>query len=123
MPSLTGLSALLLLAIMFGLPVPLRVRTEHQAVLELPATRPPPRLPVANATESFWLRSPNVFPLPTHGSEGPLTTEADVCIVGSGITGVSAAYHLAKIFESSEKSVKAVILEAREFCQHVVCVR
>ena len=119
MVSLSGLVALLLLNnIMSNLPVPLNVRAQHQVVLELPAKKPPPSLPVANATQSFWLRSPNVFPPPTHGSDGPLTADADICIVGSGITGVSAAYHLAKAFEggSGEKPVTAVVLEAREFC-------
>lgn len=114
--------ALLLLYNMSVLPVPLNVRAEHQAVLELPTVKPRPTLPVANATESFWLRSPNVSPSPTHGSDGPLTADADICIIGSGITGVSSAYHLAKSFSSDarEKPVTAVILEAREFCEQFI---
>lgn len=98
---------------------PLNVRAEHQRVLELPTSKPPPSLPVANGTLSFWLREPNVHPEPAHGSEGPLTSDADICIIGSGITGVSAAYHLANGFKDTEKPVKAVVLEAREFCEHL----
>ncbi|EKM50832.1 uncharacterized protein PHACADRAFT_264345 [Phanerochaete carnosa HHB-10118-sp] len=104
---------------MSNLPVPLNVRAEHQVVLGRPTTKPPPTLPVVNGTRSFWLRNPNLFPSLTHGSEGALTTDADICIIGSGITGVSAAYHLAQSFSGDrvrKEPVKAVVLDAREFC-------
>ncbi|GJE98599.1 FAD dependent oxidoreductase [Phanerochaete sordida] len=104
---------------MSELPVPLNVRAEHQVVFERPTSAPPPTLPVANGTQSFWLRNPNVFPPPTYGSDGPLTRDADICIIGSGITGVSAAYHLAQAFshdQTRSQPVSAVVLEAREFC-------
>lgn len=119
MLSLKGVLALLLLYNMAALPVPLNVLAEHQAVLELLPIKPRLTLPVANSTESFWLRAPNVLPLPTHGSEGPLATDADICIIGSGMTGVSAAYHLANSFSNRarESPLKVTILEAREFCQ------
>jgi glycine/D-amino acid oxidase-like deaminating enzyme len=51
-----------------------------------------------------------------------LTEDADICIIGSGITGVSAAYHLAKQLEpkiaGNDVNLvrKVVILEARDFC-------
>lgn len=48
------------------------------------------------------------------GSDGPLINDADLCIIGSGITGISAAYHISKM---SEKPMKLVILEARDFCK------
>lgn len=99
------------------LSVQLSVRPRSQQVLDLPTNGLPPVLPVANSTLSFWLRGPNVKPEPAHGSEGPLTTDADVCIVGSGITGTSAAYHLSNALADSGKPVKVVILEAREFCR------
>ena len=110
---------------MSSLPVPLRVRAAHQAVLELPTSTPPPTLPVANGTLSYWLRDPGVEPAPTHGSEGALTDDADVCIIGSGLTGVSAAYHLAQaVVRGESQGMKAVVLEAREFCApHVHAVR
>ncbi|KAJ3560323.1 hypothetical protein NP233_g10911 [Leucocoprinus birnbaumii] len=87
-------------------------------------TRPPwSTLPVSNPTKSFWIDTPNANPLAREGSTGPLgfgDEDIDVCIIGSGITGVSAAYHLQRSFGvgATETGVerKIVILEAREFC-------
>ena len=71
--------------------------------------------PVHNATRSYWMAGvPGVNPLAREGSSGPLTTDADVCIIGSGITGVSVAYHLSQLMGKDPLSV--VILEARDFC-------
>ncbi|KAI0297829.1 FAD dependent oxidoreductase [Multifurca ochricompacta] len=80
--------------------------------------------PVSNATSSFWTASaPDVNPLARAGSIGPLTVDADVCIVGSGITGVSVAYHLSKLFARDDgahvrpsQPLSVVIFEARDFC-------
>ncbi|KJA16039.1 hypothetical protein HYPSUDRAFT_47784 [Hypholoma sublateritium FD-334 SS-4] len=69
-------------------------------------------LPMDNPTKSFWLNTEAANPLAEVGSTGELTQDADVCIIGSGITGVSAAWHLSN---GSEKP-SVVILEAREFC-------
>ncbi|KAJ6592219.1 FAD dependent oxidoreductase [Mycena vulgaris] len=82
----------------------------------------PSSLPVQNPTRSFWIDSPNANPLATEGSEGPFTDDADVCIIGSGITGVSAAYHLSVAVERgdiprpADKPLRVLILEARDFC-------
>ena len=73
-------------------------------------------LPVPNSTQSFWLTTPGASPLAKEGSEGPLTTDADICIIGSGITGVSTAYHLARQLDQVDRPIKAIILEARDFC-------
>ncbi|KAF9462553.1 FAD dependent oxidoreductase [Collybia nuda] len=77
-------------------------------------------LPVPNSTRSFWLYgTPDANPLAREGSTGDLPSDVDICIIGSGITGVSAAYHLAKLFDGHkdiDKPLKAVILEARDFC-------
>jgi hypothetical protein len=74
-------------------------------------------LPVANSTKSFWIHTPNANVLADAGSTGPLTEDADVCIIGSGMTGVSAAYHLAKSVEEEDTvPLNVVVLEAREFC-------
>ncbi|KAG6856520.1 hypothetical protein H0H87_003608 [Tephrocybe sp. NHM501043] len=74
-------------------------------------------LPVPNSTHSFWINTPGANPLAKIGSKGELTDDADVCIIGSGITGVSAAYHLAKALRTQEiGQVRAVILDARDFC-------
>ncbi|KAL1689514.1 FAD dependent oxidoreductase [Schizophyllum commune] len=70
-------------------------------------------LPHPNPSKSFWIdSSPDANPLAREGSEGALTSDADVCIIGSGMTGVSAAYALSK----QTPGLKVVILEARNFC-------
>ena len=78
--------------------------------------------PAHNATRSFWMAGgPVVNPLAHEGSSGPLTTDADVCIIGSGITGVSVAYHLAEVLKKDDglrsDPLSVVILEARDFCE------
>ncbi|KAJ3918744.1 FAD dependent oxidoreductase [Lentinula edodes] len=72
-------------------------------------------LPVQNPTKSFWIDSPDANPLAKEGSTGLLPTAADICIIGSGITGVSVAYHLATRFMGKEP-LKIILLEARDFC-------
>lgn len=83
-------------------------------------------LPVPHPTQSFWL-SPNANPLAKAGSTGPLTSDADICIIGSGITGVSAAYHLTRLLAAQRavslpdaRPLKIVILEARDFCESLL---
>lgn len=71
-------------------------------------------LPVPNPTRSFWIDSPHANPLAKEGSSGPLTEDADICIIGAGITGVSSAYHLAQNLGTGKT---VVILEARDFCE------
>jgi hypothetical protein len=77
-------------------------------------------LPVSNSTRSFWMHgAPDANPLARVGSTGPLTAVADICIIGSGITGVSVAYHLSKLLRddaTSQDALNVVILEARDFC-------
>jgi len=104
------------------LPVPIHMLEQHDRFFKTHQPTPGQRrtsLPVSNPTSSFWLNSaPDANPLATHGSTGPLTTEADVVVIGSGITGVSAAYHLAKNFQGGSESKSIVVLEARDFCEH-----
>ncbi|VDB83246.1 unnamed protein product [Peniophora sp. CBMAI 1063] len=83
-------------------------------------------LPVSGPTKSFWTHGrADANPLAAEGSEGPLTAEADVCIIGSGIAGTSVAYHLSNLVKTATARVgadsigtpvSAVILEARDFC-------
>ncbi|KAG6381864.1 FAD dependent oxidoreductase [Boletus reticuloceps] len=62
----------------------------------------PAGLPSQNPTRSFWAdSSPDANPLSREGSTGPLITDADVCIIGSGITGVGVAYHLSEAIETN----------------------
>ncbi|KAG8751730.1 hypothetical protein FRC12_012289 [Ceratobasidium sp. 428] len=80
----------------------------------------PTSLPSANPTKSFWLNSDeSANPLAQVGCASPLPDTADVVIIGSGITGCSAAYHLADLLRrsgSQAQPARAVILEARDFC-------
>jgi len=88
-------------------------------------------LPVPNPTVSFWLDTPGANPLVVEGCEGDLPADVDICIIGSGMTGISVAYHLAKSFAlESDTPVpgkyptgKAVILEARDFCERLMMPR
>jgi len=70
-------------------------------------------LPTPTSTNSFWHSEPNEFLIGHHTTE-ELPAEADIVIVGSGITGTSAARFLAEDERASGK--KIVMLEAREAC-------
>ncbi|ORY12986.1 FAD dependent oxidoreductase [Clohesyomyces aquaticus] len=70
-------------------------------------------LPTPKSTSSFWHSEPNAFLL-GHRTTEALPTEADIAIVGSGITGSAVARFLAEDERASGKSV--VMLEAREAC-------
>lgn len=88
----------------------------------------PASLPVENSTRSFWLHpSSEVNPLAKIGSTGPLTNDADVCIIGSGITGVSTAYHLSRLMERHEgldhSPLRVALFEARDFCLHRIACK
>ncbi|QRV99855.1 FAD-dependent oxidoreductase [Ceratobasidium sp. AG-Ba] len=89
-------------------PVPLNTNSAVWTTFENAAILPAP-LPSANPTKSFWLDSdPSANPLAKAGSTGPLPDAADVVIIGSGITGCSAAYHLANLVKSSGGEIKSV---------------
>ncbi|KAF1840154.1 FAD dependent oxidoreductase [Cucurbitaria berberidis CBS 394.84] len=70
-------------------------------------------LPTPTSTHSFWHSEPNEFLL-GHRTTPELPAEADIIIVGSGITGTSAARYLAEDERANGKSI--VVLEAREAC-------
>ncbi len=104
-----------------SLAIPLEDRQEHLSFEQVAS------LPVDNPTKSFWINSPNANLLAGEGSEGPLTDDADICIIGSGMTGVSSAYHIAKAVEElglkdASSNIKAVVLEARDFCQYFTSI-
>lgn len=93
---------------------------QSQAIFSPPPESASDSFPVTNATRSFWMDgAPGVNPLAQAGSTGPLTADADICIIGSGITGVSVAYHLSKLLgnnATSQDALSVVVLEARDFC-------
>ncbi|KAJ7625753.1 FAD dependent oxidoreductase [Roridomyces roridus] len=110
---------LLLVGLASALTVPL---AGEQAPFRLD-TNAPADLPYEHSTPSFWMLGPNANPLAEAGSTGAFTDAADVCIVGSGMTGTSAAYHLANAVEGGrfplpegKERLRAVVLEARDFC-------
>jgi hypothetical protein len=70
-------------------------------------------LPTANSTKSFWHSDPSTILL-GHRTTASLPTEADVVIIGSGISGSSAAHFLRE--DDRGKDLRIVMLEAREAC-------
>ncbi|PVH92084.1 FAD dependent oxidoreductase [Periconia macrospinosa] len=68
-------------------------------------------LPVANPTNSYWLKEPSEKLL-GHRTTTELPHKVDVVIVGSGITGAFAAHSLME----QKSGWDVVILEAREAC-------
>ncbi|KAF1988931.1 FAD dependent oxidoreductase [Aulographum hederae CBS 113979] len=70
-------------------------------------------LPVADSSKSFWHSEPSEKLL-GHRTTPDLPSEADIVIVGSGITGASAARFLAE--DERAKGKRIVLLEAREAC-------
>ncbi|KAH4035776.1 hypothetical protein HBI09_091600 [Parastagonospora nodorum] len=70
-------------------------------------------LPTPTSTNSFWHSEPNKFLL-GHRTTEKLPSEADIVIVGTGITGTSAARFLSEDARSKGKSI--VVLDAREAC-------
>ena len=68
-------------------------------------------LPTDCPTQSFWHTQPSAV---LFGRRSELPATADVVIVGSGITGTFAAWHLKS--DSKYANRKVVMLEAREAC-------
>lgn len=108
---------------MATLPVHLNEWVNQQKIFSIDHSNPKPAgLPSPCPTRSFWAdSSPGANPLAREGSTGPLTSDADVCIIGSGMTGVGVAYHLSEAIETNverQSPLKVVILEARDFCAY-----
>lgn len=74
---------------------------DHQAGI-------PPGLPRDNPTPSYWQDPPD--PIADHQTSLDLPSQADIVIVGSGISGASIAYNLL----SADPALKIVLLEARQ---------
>ncbi|KIM32877.1 hypothetical protein M408DRAFT_326592 [Serendipita vermifera MAFF 305830] len=114
-------------------PLPLDSYAAFEALFESSQPSGPASPPVPSPTKPFWSYpglsqdwptqgdDPDGFkatnPYAREGSEGALTQEADLVIVGSGITGVSIALELSRLVRgTSDQKMKVVILEARDFC-------
>jgi len=72
----------------------------------------PSPLPTPHSTTSFWHTAPSAL-LKGHRTTRELPQTADVVVIGSGITGTSAAHHLLSL---SDEKIHVVMLEAREAC-------
>ncbi|EIW78771.1 DAO-domain-containing protein [Coniophora puteana RWD-64-598 SS2] len=105
--------------------VPLHPTSHLRALIDCPSAEAlkPAALPNSDPSRSFWLHSsPDANRLAHEGSEGPLSTdEADIIIIGSGLTGVGVAYWLVNGLADAadgdgKEPLKVVVLEAREFC-------
>ena len=70
-------------------------------------------LPTANSTKSFWHSQPSKT-LIGHRTTTTLPAKADIVIIGSGVSGASAAHYLRE--EENGKDLDIVMLEAREAC-------
>ncbi|KAH9923353.1 FAD dependent oxidoreductase [Fomitopsis serialis] len=68
----------------------------------------PPGIPVPNPTRPFWTVPASA--ISTH--DEPFPYNADIVIVGSGITGTSVAYNIL----SNGSKARIVMLEARDVC-------
>ncbi|WWD00432.1 hypothetical protein V866_007345 [Kwoniella sp. B9012] len=74
-----------------------------------------PLLPVKNRLESFWLSERDPV-LQNARTTAELPRNADVVIVGSGLTGAMIAYHLYSEAEKMGRRINVVMLEADEVC-------
>ncbi|KAF9526006.1 FAD dependent oxidoreductase-domain-containing protein [Crepidotus variabilis] len=78
-----------------------------------------PGIPVPNSSTPFW-QFPN-SPIAQHGADARLPLEADVVIIGSGISGTAVArtlleYPSHKAKDQSGATIHVVMLEARDAC-------
>ncbi|KAJ4299485.1 hypothetical protein N0V90_004730 [Kalmusia sp. IMI 367209] len=67
-----------------------------------------PGEPVANSTKPYWLTEPS----PIAKLQSPWVDEADVVIIGSGMTAAS----LCRTLYSEKPGIKIVLVEARDLC-------
>ncbi|KAL4970209.1 NAD(P)/FAD-dependent oxidoreductase [Aspergillus stella-maris] len=67
-----------------------------------------PGIPVANSTKPFWLSQPSKI----SKLQSPWVQEADIIIIGSGMTAVS----LTRSLYARKPEAKIIIIEARDLC-------
>jgi len=104
---------------MIDLGVPIGRHNEHDRLIK---TLSVPEhlqsiLPAPNPTQPFWLDIDDPeYDLAKAGAAGSLNTDADICIIGSGSSGISAAYHLSRLLKGAPSKTSIVMLEGRDFC-------
>ncbi|GAA5902191.1 NAD(P)/FAD-dependent oxidoreductase [Sporobolomyces salmoneus] len=78
---------------------------------------PPSSPPNPHPLNSFWTTN-FASPLLDEGRDEPLPEQADVVVIGSGLTGICAIDRLVEQLTTSagKEEVKIVVLEARQFC-------
>ncbi|KAK5136688.1 hypothetical protein LTR08_002341 [Meristemomyces frigidus] len=81
----------------------------------LPPQHHPAALPTPTSSTSFWHTAPSPL-LTAHRSTRALPPTADIVIIGSGMTGASAAHHLLTSTNPPAPALAVVMLEAREAC-------
>ncbi|KAJ7703769.1 hypothetical protein B0H16DRAFT_1394643 [Mycena metata] len=74
-----------------------------------------PGLPVSNPSTSYWAIPVSPILVAQHGSDAVLPSEADIVIIGSGITGTAVARTLLAQFDTKNAPL-IVMLDARDAC-------
>lgn len=74
---------------------------------------PSPGIPQLNASIPYWTIP--LSPIARQGHDVPLPSDADIVIIGSGITGTSVAKALLEQDRGTEP-LKIVMLDARDAC-------
>jgi hypothetical protein len=71
-------------------------------------------LPVPTYTVPYWRTQ--LHAIDSHRSSETLPEQCDIAIIGSGMAGVTTAYHLCKQSKMQGREPSIVMLEAREVC-------
>lgn len=94
-----------------GLQLLASLNTKYNALFERINSTPP--LPSVESTAPYWLDNPPFPELNDIGDDASVPSEADIVIIGSGITAVAAAK---SILELSPATTSVLVLEARDIC-------
>lgn len=70
--------------------------------------------PWPTSTTPFWRTQ--IHPLDSHRSTPDLPATSDIVIIGSGMSGVSTAYHIIQASKKHSNETSITILEARQLC-------
>lgn len=70
--------------------------------------------PCSTSTTPFWRTE--LHPLDSHRSTPDLPDITDIAIIGSGMSGVSTAYHIIEASKTRSEVPSITILEARQLC-------